>query len=123
MSNKVAVVIDSTAYLPEETQKQYNITITPLSVIYGTLEAVEKVHTKQKAIQRVVEIVSERIKGKTPIRLAVTHANSEADASSLLESARTELNPVETFCRPLSPVIGTHAGPGTVALNFMSGIA
>jgi fatty acid-binding protein DegV len=84
---------------------------------------VEKVRTKQKAIQRVVEIVSDRIKGKTPIRLAVTHANSEADASSLLESARAELNPVETFCCPLSPVIGTHAGPGTVALNFMNGIA
>ena len=88
----------------------------------GKIEAVEKVRTKQKAIQRVVEIVSERIKGKTPIRLAVTHANSEADASSLLELARAELNPVETFCCPLSPVIGTHAGPGTVALNFMNGI-
>ncbi len=89
----------------------------------GQIEAVEKVRTKQKAIQRVVEIVSERIKGKTLIRLAVTHANSEADASSLLELARAELDPVETFCCPLSPVIGTHAGPGTVALNFMSGIA
>ena len=32
------------------------------------------------------------------------------------------LNPVETMCVPLSPVIGTHAGPGTVALNYMAGI-
>jgi len=89
----------------------------------GKIEAVEKVRTKQKAIQRVVEIVSERIKGKAPIRLASTHANSEADASSLLESARAELTPIETLCCPLSPVIGTHVGPGTIALNFMSGIA
>lgn len=89
----------------------------------GKIDGVEKVRTKQKAIQRVVEIVSERIKGTSPIRLAVTHANSEADASSMLELARAELNPVETFCCPLSPVIGTHAGPGTVALNFMNGIA
>jgi fatty acid-binding protein DegV len=65
--------------------------------------------------------VSERIKGKTPTRLAATHANSEADALSLLEAARAALNPIETLCCPLSPVIGTHAGPGTVALNFMSG--
>jgi fatty acid kinase fatty acid binding subunit len=35
MSNKVAIVTDSTAYLPEEIQKQYNITVTPLSVIWG----------------------------------------------------------------------------------------
>jgi fatty acid kinase fatty acid binding subunit len=94
-----------------------------LEMRHGQIEAVEKVRTKQKAIQRVVEIVSGRIKVRMPIRLAVTHANSEADASSLLESARAELNPVETFCCLLSPVIGTHAGPGTVALSFMSGIA
>ncbi len=35
MSNKVAIVTDSTAYLPEEQVKQYNIHITPLSVIWG----------------------------------------------------------------------------------------
>jgi len=89
----------------------------------GQIEALERVRTKQKAIQRAVEIVSERIKGKTPIRVAATHANSEADALTLLEAARSELNPVETLCCPLSPVIGTHAGPGTVALNFISEVA
>jgi DegV family protein with EDD domain len=89
----------------------------------GRIEALERIRTKQKAMQRAVEIVSERIKGKTPIRLATTHANSEVDALRLLEAARAELNPVETLCCPLSPVIGTHAGPGTVALNYLSGIA
>jgi fatty acid kinase fatty acid binding subunit len=88
----------------------------------GKIEALERVRTKQKAMQRAVQIISERIKGQTPIRLAATHANCEVDASLLLESARAELNPIETLCAPLSPVIGTHAGPRTVALNFMSGI-
>src|SRR5512147_982416 len=35
MPNKVAIVTDSTAYLPEDCLKQYHITITPLSVIWG----------------------------------------------------------------------------------------
>jgi DegV family protein with EDD domain len=35
MTNKVAIVTDSTAYIPEEYLKQYNITVTPLSVIWG----------------------------------------------------------------------------------------
>jgi fatty acid-binding protein DegV len=35
MPNKVAIVTDSTAYLPEECLKQYNIVVTPLSVIWG----------------------------------------------------------------------------------------
>jgi DegV family protein with EDD domain len=89
----------------------------------GQIEAVEKVRAKQKAIRRVVEIVAERIKGQTPIHLAATHANSDVDGSLLLESARTELDPIETLCCPLSPVIGTHVGPGTIALNYMSGVA
>ncbi|HET9912984.1 MAG TPA: DegV family protein [Anaerolineales bacterium] len=88
----------------------------------GKIEAVEKVRTKQKAMRHVVGLVSERIKGKAPIRLAVTHANCESDALSLLEAARVELDPVETHCCSLSPVIGTHTGPGTIALNYMSGV-
>lgn len=93
-----------------------------LEIREGKIEAVEKVRTKQKAMRHVVEMVSERIKGKAPIRLAVTHANCELDARVLLETACTELDPVETYCVPLSPVIGTHTGPGTVALNYMSGV-
>jgi DegV family protein with EDD domain len=94
-----------------------------LEMVNGQIEAVERIRTKQKAIQRVVEIVTERIKGKTPIRLAATHANEEVDAMVLLEAASKQLNPVETFCCPLSPVIGTHTGPGTIALNYMYGVA
>lgn len=89
----------------------------------GRIEAVEKIRTKQKAIQHMLGVVADRLKGKTNIHLAVTHANSEAEASALLETAKAQFNPVEAFCCPLSPVIGTHVGPGTVALNYMSGIA
>jgi fatty acid-binding protein DegV len=89
----------------------------------GKIEPVEKVRTKQKAIRCAVEVITERLQGKAPIRLAATHANSEADASFLLKAASAQLDPVETFCCPLSPVIGTHTGPGTIALNYMSGVA
>ena len=88
----------------------------------GRIEAVERVRTKQKAMQHMLEIVTERIDGRTPVRLAMTHANCEDEAPYLLESARARLDPTEMFISPLSPVIGTHVGPGTLALNYMSGI-
>lgn len=88
----------------------------------GKIESLEKIRTKQKAIQRMIELTPERINGRTPVRIAVTHANSEADASALLKLAQQQFDPVEVLITPLSPVIGTHAGPGTVALNFMCGI-
>jgi DegV family protein with EDD domain len=87
----------------------------------GRIEAVEKVRTKQKAIQHVVDLVAERLSSRTSVRVAVTHANAEADASLMLNAAQMAMNPVETMLCPLSPVIGTHAGPGTVALNYMIG--
>jgi DegV family protein with EDD domain len=89
----------------------------------GKIESVERIRTKHKATQRTVEIIAERIKGKRSIRLAVTHAVSESDALAMLESAKDVMHPVETMCCPLSPVIGAHVGPGTIALNYMSGIS
>lgn len=87
----------------------------------GKIETVEKVRTRQKAIHKMIELTAERINGRTPVRIAVTHANCETDAVTLLELAKSQFDPVETLIAPLSPVIGTHAGPGTIALNFMCG--
>jgi DegV family protein with EDD domain len=89
----------------------------------GQIEPVEKIRTKGKALERVVELVVERIAGRKPVRLATVHANAKAEAASLLEAACAKLNPVETYCCPLSPVVGSHAGPGTVALTYMAGVA
>lgn len=89
----------------------------------GKIEAAGKVRTKQKAVQHMLDVVSERLGGKSNIRIAVTHANADAEAAWLLDAARTKLNPIETMTCPLSPVLGTHVGPGTVAINYMSGIA
>jgi DegV family protein with EDD domain len=88
----------------------------------GKIESVEKIRTKQKAIQRMIELTGERISGRSPVRIAVTHANCETDAKSQLELAGKQFDPIETLTCPMSPAIGTHAGPGTVALNFMCGI-
>jgi DegV family protein with EDD domain len=88
----------------------------------GRIESVEKVRTKRKALERLMDLASERIDNRVPLRLATVHANAEAEAKSLLESARARLNPIETLCCPLSPVVGTHAGPGTVALTYMAGV-
>lgn len=89
----------------------------------GVIEALQKVRTKRAAVARMIEIVKDRIGDRSPVRLAASHCDAEAEASALLEAASAELNPIETFCRPLSPVIGSHVGPGTVALAYMTGMA
>ena len=69
----------------------------------------------------MLDLAEEKMSGRTPIRLATVHANAEADALALLETAKKRFNPIETLHSVLSPVIGTHAGPGTVALAYMTG--
>jgi len=88
----------------------------------GRIEAVEKIRTKSKAIERMIELTAERVAGRTPVRLAAVHANAEAEAQALLEAAAAKMNPVETFFASVSPVIGVHTGPGVVGLAFMSGV-
>ncbi len=88
----------------------------------GRIEFVEKIRTRKQALARMLELVEEKIAGRSPVRLAVSHANAEFEALALLEAARQRFNPIESFHCPLSPVIGCHAGPGTLALSYMTGL-
>ena len=93
-----------------------------LAVIDGHVEAVEQIRTKRKAVDRVFELVSEQTKGKTPIHLATLHASAEEEAKALLNRASKELDAIESILTTVSPVVGTHAGPGTVGLAYMAGM-
>ena len=88
----------------------------------GRIEAEDRVRTKSKAQDRVLELVAKDVKGKSNIRLATVHANAEAEAARLLERASREVGAVESILASLSPVVGAHTGPGTVGLAFMAGM-
>jgi DegV family protein with EDD domain len=93
-----------------------------LEVTGGKVEGIEKVRTRSKSLSRLVEIIAERIGGQTSVHLATLHANALDDAQLLLQEATAQLKPVESILAEVSPVVGTHAGPGTVGLAFMAGM-
>ncbi len=84
----------------------------------GVLDVVEKVRTRSKAQARLLDILEERIDGRPNLRLAVLHAAAEQQARDLLEIASNRLNPMETVLSEVSPVVGTHVGPGTLGLCY-----
>ena len=90
-----------------------------LALKEGKVEGVERIRTKSKAHDRILELVAEQVKGKPNIRIATLHANAIDDAKALLDRAANELKPAEMILSELSPVVGTHTGPGTVGLAFM----
>jgi len=88
-----------------------------LTLVDGKVEALDQARTRKKSMARLVEIVAERVEGKSNVRLAVAHAKSSEDGQALLNAA-SFINPIETLLSDMSPVIGTHVGPGTLALAY-----
>ena len=88
----------------------------------GRLEPIERVRTRSKAIARLVELVEQCVGGRTPVHLATLHANAEQDARDLLDQIDHRIKIVEKVVAHVSPVVGTHVGPGTVGLTFLAGM-
>ena len=85
----------------------------------GRVEAEDRVRTKSRALDRLIELVSGHVSGKSKIRIATLHANAETEARVLLNRASLKFNAIESVLSSVSPVVGTHAGPGTVGIAFM----
>lgn len=82
----------------------------------GTLEAVEKIRTRAKALQRVVEETFRRLDLARPMRVAIVHAAAVEDARRLLEEIRRKYEPLEMLMNEITPVLGVHGGPGLVGI-------
>ena len=93
-----------------------------LAIQDGRVEGIERIRTKNKAQDRILELCIEKVNRRSPVRLATLHANAAEDAKALLARAEQALSPIESIFTEVSPTVGTHAGPGTVGLAFMAGM-
>jgi len=93
-----------------------------LTVADGKVEAAERIRTKAKAVERLLEIIGEQTGGKSPVRVATLHANAEAEAREVLSRVTKLTNATESVFTSVSPVVGTHTGPGTVGIAYMAGM-
>jgi DegV family protein with EDD domain len=88
----------------------------------GQIEPVEQVRTQKRALDRLISLSDERIDNERPLRMAVFHSNAPKLAEDLLQDTQKILQPDEIYLSELSPVIGTHVGPGTLAIAYMHGM-
>jgi DegV family protein with EDD domain len=92
-----------------------------LTVKEGKIESYEKVRTMKKALVRMVDILEQQVGDKRPLYLgisqAVAHENTELLKNEIFKRFSQE-DFVEFIEGGLSPVIGVHTGPGTIALTF-----
>ncbi|MBE0697346.1 MAG: DegV family protein, partial [Anaerolineaceae bacterium] len=91
----------------------------------GRIEAIERVRTMGKALDRMLNLFSERIGPNRPVRISGLHANAPEEARKLLDRAQQCFNTTEVndaVLSEISPVLGTHTGPGCIGLAYMAGM-
>jgi DegV family protein with EDD domain len=95
------------------------LSIKPLlHLVDGKIEPLASVRTKRKALGRALEIIEADTVGKGPLHAAVLHAANLQEASQFRVEVAQRLEPVELLEAELTPVIGTHTGPGLVGLAY-----
>jgi DegV family protein with EDD domain len=81
----------------------------------GKIDTLEKVRTKKKAVQRMIELVVEKT-GEKDAHVGLIHAEAKEEANSILKEIERRISCSESDIYIISPVIGTHVGPGALAV-------
>lgn len=93
-----------------------------LEILDGGFEGLERVRTRTKALNRLVELLIIRIGDRSPVYLSAMHANAIDTAVQLIEKASAKIEVVESVVSEVSPAVGVHLGPGAVGFAFMAGV-
>lgn len=89
-----------------------------LALEHGRVEAKERIRTKAAALQRMIDLIGEFVSPEDRLHVGVLHAQAPEEAAQTEKAIRGRFNCVEVITNELSPVIGTHAGPGTIGIAF-----
>jgi DegV family protein with EDD domain len=81
----------------------------------GTLDIKEKVRTRQRSLEKVVEIIQERV-GDQLVNVAVVHSQSLDAARSMMQDVKNKFRINELILLDLSIGIVANLGPGTIGI-------
>jgi DegV family protein with EDD domain len=83
----------------------------------GTLEAIERVRTRRRAIGRLLELIATGMASAKGVNLAAIHANAPEEGLQMLERARAMLPVREVLYGELAPSLAVHAGEGVLGMG------
>jgi len=92
------------------------INIKPIIILKdGILDMKEKVRTRQRAVNRVLEIIQQRVDDQL-VNVAVVHAQSLEAAKQLMLKVNETLHVNEAIISDLSIGVAANLGPGTIGI-------
>lgn len=124
---KIYVLVDTLKYLVKNGRLSATsgflgtmLKIKPLLVVNeeGSLVPFEKIRTTSKARERLFEIVTEEIKDKD-VSVYIAYTSNKEEAIEFASRLK-EQNNIKVEVVPLTPVVGAHAGPGTMGVIIIN---
>ena len=84
----------------------------------GCVEPLCQVRTKRRAIAEMLDTAEECLNGKPMAEVAVIDVDNREESDVVATEVKRRFDVSTVYQTPVSPVIGTHAGPGTVGMGF-----
>lgn len=91
-----------------------------LNVEEGKLIPIEKIRGKKKLLKRMIDLMRERGDSLDRQLIGISHANAEETALEMKEMIQLEFGTKEIYINQIGAVIGSHTGPGTIAIFFLN---
>ena len=92
-----------------------------LTVTDGKLVLLERIRTRTRAIERMLNLTAEAVGGKSVEQLAVIHVNDLDGARELEKLLRETIQcPAEVLTLEFTPGLSVHAGSGVVGLVVLT---
>ncbi len=124
---KLYVLVDTLKYLVKNGRLSATagllgtlLKIKPLLMIKpdGSLQPYEKIRTTSKAQKRLMEIILKEITNKK-VELFIAYTTNKDKALDMKAEIEAAIPGVDVAMIPLTPVVGAHAGPGTMGIGFV----
>lgn len=91
-----------------------------LNVEDGKLVPIEKIRGKKKLLRRIIEVMKERGDDMENQVIGISNADDEDTALEMKDMIIQEFNPKDVVITSIGAAVGSHTGPGTVAIFFLN---
>lgn len=95
------------------------LNIKPILHFYeGQIKPLTQARSKKKALAQLLDIVEQRLGGNHMLEAVVMDVDAGPEADQFAEMVQARFNPDRLGRAGVSPVVGTHVGPGTIGISF-----
>ncbi len=84
----------------------------------GLIQPLAQARTRRKALDKLLRIIEERLAGKKMVEAVIVDIENPEGGETVKSMVEEHFGPSRVFRAGVSPVVGTHVGPGALGIAF-----